>query len=526
MQTAEPSQPAPGLADRPRAAAATPSRCDRRIHPSDWYTSATVFPTGDDLIRLFWNATVPGSGAPEIPYVEMVESMANQGYDVRRAEALLPEGIRLAAEQRMDEPARPHGGAAGAAARRAAHSNHPYWRYDYPGPTWRAVRESLRHADPEHDRRGLEKLEERTLAGWLCQLAGGAFGTAIEGYHTDRIAEVYGVIDGYITTPETMNDDVVYELVFLDVFERHGRRLTARQLGLEWVRQVPFGWSAEWIALRNLNMGIMPPRSGVVPQPLFGLDRRADARDGLRDAGARLAPRGCAPGLHRRTVSHARNGIYGEMYAAVLTALAYVRQDERALLEEALNYIPPGSEYAAVAREILAVLRSEPNPAAAWRLLDARFEEYNWIHAYPNLAADMLALWHAAGRPDDGLPLAGARRAGRGLQRRSRGHGAGRHARRAGEVGRAAGRPAGDLSARQGAAVDPGAGGAHGDSGAALRIWCRTRRPNPDREGGEGTLPSLTVGVRRSPLPLPAPRPTHSPAPPRRRAAGRTCPAR
>jgi hypothetical protein len=97
------------------------------------------------------------------------------------------------------------------------------------------------------------------------------------------------------------------------------------------------------------------------------------------------------------SVSHARNGIYGEMYAAVLTALAYVRQDERALLKEALNYIPPGSEYAAVAREILAVLRGEPNPAAAWRLLDARFAEYNWIHAYPNLAADMLALWHARG---------------------------------------------------------------------------------------------------------------------------------
>jgi hypothetical protein len=74
-----------------------------------------------------------------------------------------------------------------------------------------------------------------------------------------------------------------------------------------------------------------------------------------------------------------------------------VRTDERALLEEALTYIPPHSEYVAVAREILAILRSEPNPAAAWRLLDVRFEEYNWIHAYPNLAADMLALWHAHG---------------------------------------------------------------------------------------------------------------------------------
>lgn len=370
---------------------------DRRIHPSDWYTSATSFPTGDDLLLLFWDARVPGSGAPEIPYVEMVESLANQGYDVTKAEALLPEGIELARGRRIDDLR-----ALTAELLARLHSapripNHPYWRYDYPGPGWKAVRASLRDADPEQDRRGLEKLEEKTLAGWLCQLAGGAFGTAIEGYHSDRIAEVYGVIDSYITTPETMNDDVVYELVFLDVFERHGRRLTSRQLGLEWVRQIPFGWSAEWIALRNLNMGILPPRSGSFRNPYvdwIGCQMRGMICGMLAPGwpleAARLA---YLDGI----VSHARNGVYGGMYAAVLTALAYVRDDERTLLQEALNYLPPDSEYVAVAREILTILRSEPNPAAAWRLLDVRFEEYNWIHAYPNLAADMLALWHAHG---------------------------------------------------------------------------------------------------------------------------------
>lgn len=370
---------------------------DRRIHPSDWYTSATSFPTGDDLLVLFWDARVPGSGAPEIPYVEMVESLANQGYDVTKAEALLPEGIELARGRRIDDLR-----ALTAELLARLHSapripNHPYWRYDYPGPGWKAVRASLRDADPEQDRRGLEKLEEKTLAGWLCQLAGGAFGTAIEGYHSDRIAEVYGVIDSYITTPETMNDDVVYELVFLDVFERHGRRLTSRQLGLEWVRQIPFGWSAEWIALRNLNMGILPPRSGSFRNPYvdwIGCQMRGMICGMLAPGwpleAARLA---YLDGI----VSHARNGVYGGMYAAVLTALAYVRDDERTLLQEALNYLPPDSEYVAVAREILTILRSEPNPAAAWRLLDVRFEEYNWIHAYPNLAADMLALWHAHG---------------------------------------------------------------------------------------------------------------------------------
>ena len=33
----------------------------------------------------------------------------------------------------------------------------------------------------------------------------------------------------------------------------------------------------------------------------------------------------------------------------------------------------------------------------AWPVLDRHFETYNWIHAYPNLAADLFALWYGQG---------------------------------------------------------------------------------------------------------------------------------
>jgi ADP-ribosylglycohydrolase len=243
------------------------------------------------------------------------------------------------------------------------------------------------------DPRALDALDEKILAGWLGQLAGGSFGTAIEGYHTRRIAEVYGEIRAYVTDPETVNDDVVYELAFLDVFEQKGRQLTSRDLGLEWVRQIPFGWSAEWVALHNLNDGIFPPDSGTFRNPYsdwIGAQMRGMIC-GLLSPGwpleaARLAH------LDGQ-VSHSANGIYGEMYAAVLTSLAFVHTDVHALVEEAGHYLPQRSEYAAVVRGCLDTLKSAPDPARAWEILDLRFEEYNWIHAYPNLAADLLALW-------------------------------------------------------------------------------------------------------------------------------------
>lgn len=369
---------------------------DRRVHASNWYTSSTVFPTGDDLIALFWNARVPGSGAPEVPYVEMVESMANRGFDMTEVEKLLPLGMELARSGSRDE-------LRGLTARllAAIHDapldpSSSYGSFDHPA-TWNDVAQAMDARGDERDESAMDQLNEKVHAGWLGQLAGGAFGTAIEGYHTDRIREVYGTIDRYITEPETVNDDVVYELVFLDVFERMGRWITSRDIGIEWVRQIPFGWSAEWVALHNLADGILPPDSGTWRNPYsdwIGAQMRGMVCGMLAPGwpleAARLAHLDAV-------VSHAANGVYGEMYAAVLTSLAFVRSDPRALLREALRYVPRWSEYASVVGECCAVAAREAEPEAAWRILDRRFETYNWIHAYPNIAADILALWFGSG---------------------------------------------------------------------------------------------------------------------------------
>jgi ADP-ribosylglycohydrolase len=371
---------------------------DRRKEASQWYDSETAFPTGDDLIALFWEARVPGSGAPEIPYVEMVEAMANRGYMMSAAEALLPEGLQLVQANDRNELRAFTSRLLDAI--HAAPPDHasPYWRYEHPAawPEVVAAMQAEARADAS-EANSLEGLEGKILAGWLGQLAGGAFGTAIEGYHSEQIAAVYGVIDDYITTPETVNDDVTYELVFLDVFERCGRALTSVDIGLEWVRQIPFGWSAEWVALHNLRDGILPPESGSFRNPYnewIGGQMRGMICGMLAPGwpleAARLA-------YIDAVVSHAANGVYGEMYAALLTSLAFNHSDPRQLVEAALRFLPQKSQYVHVARECLETLSQEADPLRAWRVLDQRFERYNWIHSYPNLAADLLALWHCGG---------------------------------------------------------------------------------------------------------------------------------
>lgn len=369
---------------------------DRRVHSSNWYESDSQIPYGDNLMMMFWDSKVPGSGAPEIPYLSMVQALGNRGFDVSAAEALLPTGIELFQAGKIEDLRVVTAQILAALNTAPLDPGNPIHQYQHP-TRWEEVVAALGETNSHSMLAGQKDLAERIYQGWLGQLAGGSFGTAIEGYTGEQIRKVYGDIREYITTPETTNDDVVYELVLLDVFERLGPDLTAEDIGLEWVRQIQFGWSAEWVALRNLNQGILPPQSGSFNNPFahwIGAQMRGMVcgmlAPGWPMEAARLA---YLDGI----VSHEHNGVYGELYAAVLTSLAFIRSDVRSILKEAAEYLPQKSEYAAVVHDCLLQLAESHDPAATWAEFEQKYERYNWIHAYPNIAAVIYALWFGNG---------------------------------------------------------------------------------------------------------------------------------
>ncbi len=370
---------------------------DRRKEASHWIKSDMEFPHGDELLRWFWNVKVPGSSAPDVFFQGMVQDWATQGYDVSAAEALIPEGRALEAGNNLTDLRVVSARIMKALREAPKIEGHPYHQYEHPAE-WEEIKAAMPAAQGDNPPSGWkDSYAARILQGWIGQLAGGSFGTAIEGYTGAQIAAVYGEIRGYITQPETMNDDVVYELLLLDVYEKMGGSITSDALADEWVRQLPYGVSAEGVALRNLNLGIYPPESGSFLNPYcdwIGAQMRGMVCGMLAPAdpleAARLA-------YIDAVISHARNGVYGEIYAAVLTSLAFEMDDPRALLQEAARFIPAKSEYAAKLEFCFSVLQAETDPTAAWLKLDKHFERYNWIHAYPNLAADMFALWYGGG---------------------------------------------------------------------------------------------------------------------------------
>ena len=370
---------------------------DRRIHASDWFNPKILIEANDILLKTFWKTRVPGSGAPEFSYLEMVQAMANKGYDVSVAEELLQKGLVVNKKGDFNSLRAITGELLNAVINSPTVLDSTYHKYKHPA-SWRDVRESMSAADDKNHIDQITNLGKRIYDGWMGQLAGASFGTAIEGYTGERIAQVYGEVQDYITKPETMNDDVVYELIFMDVFQRKGRVLTSHDIALEWLKQIPFGWSAEWIALQNLRQGIFPPHSGAFRNP-FSNWIGAQMRGMICGMLAPGWPLEAARLAHLDgVVSHEANGVYGEIFASVLTSLAFLHKDPQELILDAIKFIPYKSEYMSHLHFVLDTVKTHSDSQKVWQKLSKYFEKYNWIHAYPNMGADVMALWFGEGK--------------------------------------------------------------------------------------------------------------------------------
>ncbi len=350
----------------------------------------------DASVKMLWYNEVPTSGAPERLMVAGVQALENRGYIVPGGDALIEAGLN--AYEADDMPSLHRITAELWSAFRAARrdDSSPYWEYELI-ERWEECRDAGNFPQPVDYNESESQYRERLYGGWLAQIAGGALGTSIEGYTADALRETLGEIREYPVAPSTFNDDITFELAFLKALEKAGREVTGEDVAAEWVALIPFGWSAELVALRNIRAGLVPPESGAHNNPFsewIGAQMRGVVcgmvAPGNAVEAARLA-------WIDGEVSHTGNGILGEVFNAVLAAGAFVNDDIRELVREAVFSIPANSEYASVVRFALEQCERENGWDRAWRVCEQAYRRYNWVHAYPNACAEVIALWFGSG---------------------------------------------------------------------------------------------------------------------------------
>ncbi len=351
----------------------------------------------DQILSLDWGSHVPGSGAPERIMVAAVQALENRGYQAsKRAYELLDEGLKALEEEDYVKLHKISAELRYELAQAQKDESSPYWKYQIY-ESFAQYEKSVQF--PKKIQVDIESaaFRDKLKAAWLSQMIGAAMGTMVEGYTSQNLYESFGEVYDYLREPNTYNDDITYELAFLDAFKESGYQVTSKEIALSWAGLVPCGWSAEEIALRNIKNGILPPESGTFRNPFnewIGAQMKGGICGMVAPGDAHLAAK---LAWSDGEVAHANNGILGEVFNAVLTALAFTETDVRTLLQDAIALIPADSEYYSVLAYAWDCCRTCSDWHEALYRCQERYKTYNWIHAYPNACCEVIALYYGNG---------------------------------------------------------------------------------------------------------------------------------
>lgn len=362
-----------------------------------WEANKSFIKTQDQGLALNWASNVPGSGAPEKTMVAAVQAMENRGYRVsEKGYALLEEGLKVYEDKDFVRLHKITAALWHEITRAQKDEKSDYWNYTYY-KSFEEYEKKVVFPKPEPvDTQSLD-FKDKIKAAWLSQMIGAAMGTMVEGYTSENLFEAFGNVETYVREPNTYNDDITYEIAFLDAFREYGYDVTSADIALSWAGLIPCGWSAEEIALQNIKQGIMPPESGIFRNPFnewIGAQMKGGIIGMVCPGDAYMAAKlAWADG----EVAHAGNGILGEVFNGVLTSLAFTGRSLEDMVKDAIEMIPKDSEYYSVVSFAYNKCREESDWKEALRACCEKYKTYNWIHAYPNACCEIIALLYGGG---------------------------------------------------------------------------------------------------------------------------------
>lgn len=184
------------------------------------------------------------------------------------------------------------------------------------------------------------------------------------------------------------DDDLNYSLLALALLESHGAAVCTEDVAAAWLDQLPAGrvFTAERAVYRNLLDGVDPQDAAYVRNPFrewIGALIRADvygwAHPGDPGSAARIA-------YADATLSHYRDGVYGAMFVAAMTAAALVGDDPRAAVCAGLAVVPEPSRLAGAVRAGVALADGGAATEDALDSLHATYGSLHWVHVVNNAA--------------------------------------------------------------------------------------------------------------------------------------------
>lgn len=298
--------------------------------------------------------------------------------------------------------------------------------YEEPS-TWEGIKEAMKgnveevfrspHITPS-------SLRDKIFGAWLGRCAGCMLGKPVEGWDSERLKENLSRIGEYplsfyfpleffpAETRERVfnltregiqrgerDDDTDYTILNLHIIETYGANFRTQDVGNEWLDHFPYHlvYTAEREAYRNLVNGMEPPQTAIFLNPFrewIGAQIRADlwgyVAPGRPGVAVEFAFRDAS-------LSHTKNGIYGEMLFSALISLVLGGKDIKEGIEIASSFIPQRSRLREAVDDALRWYEEDGDWEESLRKAKAKYGVYHPVHTINNAVVVLLALLYGEG---------------------------------------------------------------------------------------------------------------------------------
>ena len=303
--------------------------------------------------------------------------------------------------------------------------------YKYTEPSELAEIKELRR-EYRIDGKTAENIEEKIHGAWLGRICGCMLGKTVEGIHSDELIPFLKATDNYpmrryicktdLDKVDLKNynfsfnngsfadeadgmpvdDDTNYTVLSQVIMEKYGKDFTPYDVSRVWLDYQPKDayCTAERVAFCNFVKGYIPPESAMHKNPYrewIGAQIRGDywgyINPGNPEKAAEMAWRDAS-------ISHIKNGIYGEMFAAAMIASAAVTNKPEEIILSGISQIPSTSRLYEEVLKIVDYHNSGKNQKEVFDYIHSRYDEYSqygWCHTIPNAMIVAAALLYGNG---------------------------------------------------------------------------------------------------------------------------------
>lgn len=194
------------------------------------------------------------------------------------------------------------------------------------------------------------------------------------------------------------DDDTNYVVLAQIIIDKYGKNFTPYDVSRAWLeyQKKDAYCTAERVAFCNFIKGYEPPQSAMYQNPYrewIGAQIRGDyfgyINPGAPEKAADMAWRDAS-------ISHIKNGIYGEMFVAAMLAAAAVTDNIEDIICSGLSQIPHTSRLYEEISAVLGGFKNGVSQKAAFEKIHKKYSEYTghgWCHTISNamiVAASLL----------------------------------------------------------------------------------------------------------------------------------------